>query len=63
MDKQRLRNVLGGVPVEDAALADNLAIALCKYSSDHRDRPKDDPDTEHGWGEASATAAAPIAAR
>jgi len=51
VDKQRLRNELGSFLVEDDGTPDTLAIVLCTYFSDHRERPKDDPDTENGWGQ------------
>lgn len=46
--REQLRHVIGGVSVPGA---DNLAIVLCTYFTDHPDQPEDDPETEHGWGE------------
>ena len=42
---------VGGIYVEDEPLADNLAIVLCTYFTDHQNPPDDDPETERGWGE------------
>jgi hypothetical protein len=52
MDKQNLRNAMAGCYVEDGTNADNLAIALCTYFSDHQERPDGDEalDSENGWG-------------
>ena len=46
-----LRSVIGGCLLEEDGIADTLAIALCSYFEGHMDRPKDDPETERGWGE------------
>lgn len=49
--KTQLELTLGSVHIEGDPNSDNLAIALCTYFSDHQNRPKDDEDTERGWGE------------
>jgi len=52
IDRQRVRNAIGGTPVEDSGptfIDDNLAVALCTYFSNHPQCP-DEPDSdEHGW--------------
>lgn len=48
---EEMRSKIGGVSVEDAVGADNLAVVLCIYFTDHMGRPDDDPETEYGWGE------------
>ena len=45
---EKLRNRIGGLHIVGG---DNLSIALCTYFSSHLDRPENDEDTEHGWGE------------
>jgi hypothetical protein len=51
-DKITLRNIFGSLDIEkdDHQIHDNLAIALCTYFEKHMNRPRYDPDTEHGWG-------------
>ena len=51
MDKQALRNAIGGMPIQGERMYDTVAIALCSYFSDHLERPEEDHDTEHGWGQ------------
>lgn len=52
---QIIRRRLGGHSVEDDGHADNLAIVLCTYFSDHLQRPEEDRETEEAdnghWGE------------
>lgn len=50
-DTEALRQRLGGVAIDDDPNGDTLGIALVSYFEGHRDRPADDPETEHGWGE------------
>ncbi len=47
---EETRSRIGGIPVEETPGSDNLGIALAAYFEKHLDRPKDDPDDEHGWG-------------
>lgn len=51
VDKQRLRNTVGSCLLERDGFPDTLAIALCTYFEDHMERPKNDPETDNGWGE------------
>lgn len=51
MDKQKIRNAIGGFRPDNEPVSDNLAIMLCNHYTDHWERPENDPDTEDGWGE------------
>jgi hypothetical protein len=48
IDQKRLREIIGGSPVEDRPCADNIAIALVTYFEDDPECP-DDRDEETGW--------------
>lgn len=51
MDRQRLRNLIGGHDCEpDVTCSDNLAIAIISYFESHMDCPDDD-QTEDGWSQ------------
>ena len=48
----KLSNFLASLSLVDGSQRpDELAIALASYFEKHEDRPENDPDTEHGWGE------------
>ena len=52
LDRQKVRNAIGGAFVEDSgprAVDDNLAIALCTYFNDRPDCPDEPNSDEHGW--------------
>jgi|CXWL01.1.fsa_nt_gi hypothetical protein len=51
MNKEDLRNKMGGIEFDVGCECDNLAIILCTYFSYHLARPEDDEDGDSGWGE------------
>ena len=51
MADQNTISKISNFDVEEGVLVDNLAIVLVTYFERHLDRPDNDPETEHGWGE------------
>jgi hypothetical protein len=47
-----LKHRIAWIRMGDSPDADNLAVAICTYFSNHPERPENDPDDdETGWGE------------
>ena len=51
--EQKIMDEIARFPVGNSPWADNIAIVLCTYFSDHPDRPENDVDDEDDclWGE------------
>lgn len=50
-DIERIIDAIARTDVENHPMSDNIAVLLCGHFQGHRHQPKDDPETDNGWGE------------